>query len=103
VTAFEDIGRIRHSDRFFIGGEWVAPSSSDTIDVIAPATEDVFVKVAAAREADIDRAVAAARKLSMMDHGGGMSHGERDRTGPKPEIRGSIMRVPKHLYVRFGE
>src|SRR5689334_15956903 len=48
-------------DRHFIGGEWVAPSSTETIDVISPATEQVIARVPAAKAADIDRAVAAAR------------------------------------------
>jgi len=30
----QTITAIRHPDRFFIGGEWVAPSSSDQIRVI---------------------------------------------------------------------
>lgn len=50
-----------HPDRLFIGGEWVAATSGTTIDVIAPATEDLFLSVAEAGVADIDRAVAAAR------------------------------------------
>lgn len=52
---------VAHPDRFFIGGRWVAPSSSATINVIAPATEELYLSVAAANEADIDRAVDAAR------------------------------------------
>jgi len=48
--------------RLFIGGEWVAPSTSATIEVISPHTEEVIARVAEAREADIDRAVAAARR-----------------------------------------
>src|SRR5262249_19651140 len=46
----------------FIGGTWVPPSSSATIDVVSPHTEEVIARVAEAREADIDRAVAAARE-----------------------------------------
>src|SRR5579862_13328 len=49
-------------DRLFVGGEWVAPSSAATLDVISPHTEEVIARVAAAREPDIDRAVAAARE-----------------------------------------
>jgi aldehyde dehydrogenase (NAD+) len=49
-------------DKFFIDGEWIKPSSSDMFDVVAPATEKPFFRVAEAREADIERAVAAARK-----------------------------------------
>ena len=45
---------IRHADRFYIGGEWVAPSSDATIDVIDSGTEEHFFSVAEAREADMD-------------------------------------------------
>jgi aldehyde dehydrogenase (NAD+) len=66
-----------HADRLFIGGEWVAPSSSARIEVIAPATEKLFATVAAAQDADIARAVDAARRA--FDHGPWprMSHQER--------------------------
>jgi len=47
--------------RLFIGGEWVAPATAATIDVISPHSEEVIARVAEAREADVDRAVAAAR------------------------------------------
>ncbi|RYY31859.1 MAG: aldehyde dehydrogenase family protein, partial [Sphingomonadales bacterium] len=52
---------IAHPDRFFIGGAWVKPSTADTIAVLAPGTEELFVRVAEAGEADIARAVEAAR------------------------------------------
>jgi aldehyde dehydrogenase (NAD+) len=52
---------IRHADRFYIGGQWVTPSSSDTINVIDSHTEQVYLTVAEARAADMDRAVSAAR------------------------------------------
>jgi aldehyde dehydrogenase (NAD+) len=52
---------IRHADRFFIGGQWVAPSSDATISVIDSATEQPYFAVAEAQAADIDRAVSAAR------------------------------------------
>ncbi len=47
---------IRHADRFFIGGEWVVPSSDSTIEVIDSATEELYFRVPEARPADIDRA-----------------------------------------------
>lgn len=53
---------IAHPDKFFIGGEWVTPSSSSTRDLINPATEEKIMSVAMADETDVDRAVAAARK-----------------------------------------
>jgi aldehyde dehydrogenase (NAD+) len=52
---------IKGLDKFFIGGEWVEPSSTDTIDVIEPATEQVYFQVAEAQDADVARAVTAAR------------------------------------------
>src|SRR4051812_7775815 len=48
--------------RLFIGGEWVLPSTSSTIDVISPHSEEVIARVAEARQGDVDRAVAAARR-----------------------------------------
>lgn len=53
---------IKHPNAFYIGGEWVAPSASGTLDVVDSATEEVFVSVAEAQQEDVDRAVAAARK-----------------------------------------
>jgi acyl-CoA reductase-like NAD-dependent aldehyde dehydrogenase len=47
--------------QFFIGGAWVEPSSSATIDVVDSASEEVFLTVAEAQAPDIERAVAAAR------------------------------------------
>ena len=54
-------------DRLFIGGEWESSSGSGTIDVINPTTEEVAGRVPDSTEADIDRAVAAARQA--FDHG----------------------------------
>jgi betaine-aldehyde dehydrogenase len=54
-------------DTLFIGGDWVSPATSATIDVVSPHTEEVIARVPEAREADVDRAVAAARDA--FDHG----------------------------------
>jgi len=48
-------------ERLYIGGEWVRPATRATIDVVSPHSEEMIARVAEAREADIDRAVAAAR------------------------------------------
>ncbi|MCX4092521.1 aldehyde dehydrogenase family protein [Nocardia sp. alder85J] len=48
--------------KFYIGGEWVDPAQSDTFDVVNPATEELAGRVAQGSAADVDRAVAAARK-----------------------------------------
>lgn len=52
---------LAHPHELFIGGAWVAPSTDRRIDVIAPATEEVYVRVAEAVEADVTRAIDAAR------------------------------------------
>ena len=49
-------------DRLFIGGEWVAPSSSSVFEVHSPSTGELVGRTPEAHEADIDRAVAAARE-----------------------------------------
>ena len=63
MTLANDItAPLRHADRFFIGGEWVKPSSDAVIDVIDSANEELFFSVAEAQEADMARAVGAARQ-----------------------------------------
>jgi aldehyde dehydrogenase (NAD+) len=52
---------IRDYDRLFIGGDWVAPEGTDTIGIISPVSEEVIARVPDGTEADIDKAVAAAR------------------------------------------
>jgi aldehyde dehydrogenase (NAD+) len=52
---------IRFPDRFFIGGEWVRPSSEAVIEVISPTTEELYLRVAEAQKADVAAAVSAAR------------------------------------------
>ena len=46
-------------DKIFIGGEWVASTGRETIEVISPLTEETIAKVPEATSEDIDRAVAA--------------------------------------------
>jgi acyl-CoA reductase-like NAD-dependent aldehyde dehydrogenase len=60
--ASQESAPIRNADRFFIGGQWVAPSSDATIKVIDPGTEELYFSVAEAQAADIARAVGAARE-----------------------------------------
>ena len=48
-------------DKFFINGQWAAPSARETIDVHNAGTGEVMGKVPAGTEKDIDAAVAGAR------------------------------------------
>ena len=47
---------------FYIDGQWVKPAIPKTRDVIGPATEEVVGRISLGSAADVDRAVAAARK-----------------------------------------
>jgi betaine-aldehyde dehydrogenase len=58
---------MRQHDKLFIGGDWVAPAGTGTIDVISPHTEEVVGRVPDGTAEDVDRAVAAAREA--FDHG----------------------------------
>jgi aldehyde dehydrogenase (NAD+) len=53
-----------HARRFdlFIDGQWHSPAKATWLDVRNPATGDMLAQVADASQADIDQAVAAARK-----------------------------------------
>ncbi|MDR8409122.1 aldehyde dehydrogenase [Nonomuraea sp. 3-1Str] len=53
---------MRQHDTLFIGGEWVTPAGTGTIDVVSPHTEEVVGRVPDGTAADMDRAVAAARQ-----------------------------------------
>ena len=48
-------------DKFYINGEWVSPSKDETIDIINPSDEAVIGTLNVGSEADIDRAVEAAK------------------------------------------
>ncbi|GAA1725617.1 5-carboxymethyl-2-hydroxymuconate semialdehyde dehydrogenase [Nonomuraea sp. AD125B] len=50
--------RLRH----FIDGTFVDSADGDTFEVLNPATNQVYIEAAAGKKADIDRAVAAARR-----------------------------------------
>jgi aldehyde dehydrogenase (NAD+) len=53
---------LRSSYGLFINGKFVDPASKGTFKTVNPATEEVLAEVSEAGEADVDRAVAAARK-----------------------------------------
>ena len=69
----------RSYDRFYIGGEWVAPAGSGLLEVTSPVTQEVIATVPEAVDEDIDRAVAAAREA--FDHSGWSSLAPLERAG----------------------
>ena len=48
--------------QFYIDGQWVDPQGTETLDVINPATEQPAGKIALGNQADVDAAVAAAKR-----------------------------------------
>src|SRR2546430_16077158 len=46
----------------FVGGEWVGAVEGGTMEVITPATGETIAEVPRGTEADVDRAVEAAKK-----------------------------------------
>jgi acyl-CoA reductase-like NAD-dependent aldehyde dehydrogenase len=55
--------------KLLIGGAWVDSSDGKTFDTVNPATGEVLTQIAAATQADVEKAVAAARKA--FDDAGG--------------------------------
>jgi aldehyde dehydrogenase (NAD+) len=53
---------LRHSERLFVDGTWIASTGDRWIAVENPATETLITRVAEGTVADVDRAVAAARR-----------------------------------------
>jgi aldehyde dehydrogenase (NAD+) len=68
---------IKNPDQFFIDGRWTAPSGTTTFEVLNSATEEPYAFVAEAQEADVNRAVAAARNAFDNGPWPRMSHLER--------------------------
>lgn len=85
---------LRHPDKLFIGGRWIAPSTTKRLAVVNPATEGTIIEVAEALEADVDAAVAAARRA--FDHGPWPFLSPRERAT-------HIMRLAAELRKRLPE
>jgi aldehyde dehydrogenase (NAD+) len=53
---------MREMLQFYIGGEWVDPLVANPLDVVNPATEEVCGRISLGSAADVDLAVAAAKR-----------------------------------------
>jgi aldehyde dehydrogenase (NAD+) len=56
---------MEHAKQFYIDGQWVAPqdqTNAATLDVIDPSTAAAFAQISLGSAADVDRAVAAAKR-----------------------------------------
>jgi aldehyde dehydrogenase (NAD+) len=65
-------------DKLFIGGRWVDPAGTSTIDVISPHSEELVGRVPEGTEADIDHAVDVARRA--------FDDGDWPRSAPEDRI-----------------
>jgi aldehyde dehydrogenase (NAD+) len=61
-AASDGVTNMREHLKFYIDGRWVDPVTPKTLDVINPATETVAGRISAGSAADVDAAVAAARR-----------------------------------------
>ena len=50
--------------QFYLDGAWVDPATPQIFDVIDPSTEDSFAQISLGTKADVDSAVAAAKRAS---------------------------------------
>jgi aldehyde dehydrogenase (NAD+) len=73
----EAVVPLSNTDRLFIGGEWVKPSSTSVIDVIDSASEEPYFQVPEAQPADMDLAIGAARRAFDRGPWPRMTHVER--------------------------
>jgi acyl-CoA reductase-like NAD-dependent aldehyde dehydrogenase len=85
---------IKHPEKLFIGGEWVAPHGTDMIEIENPADEEIVARVAHADATDMDRAVAAAREA--------FDNGPWPRTPPLQRMA-KLMEMIDHLETRVPE
>jgi len=65
--------------RMLIGGRWVDARSGKTLETVNPATEEILARVAEADSADVDVAVAAARRAFEAPSWAGISPDARTR------------------------
>lgn len=90
----DNLVNLSQPEALFIGGEWARPAGDGRIEVVSPASEEWLGRVGAAGEADVDRAVAAARRA--FDH------------GPWPRMSGAergavLRRIAAQLTVRADD
>lgn len=87
-----------HELHFFIDGAWVEPISSGRIAVIDPSTEEQIAEIADGNSADVDRAVAAARRAFASFR----SSSKEDRMGLLRAIRDGVERRREDLAVAMS-
>src|SRR5580658_4709876 len=85
---------VKHSEKVWIGGTWVAPHSGRMIELVSPDTEQVIGTVGEADAQDMDAAAAAARAA--------FESGPWSRMGPRERLA-ILKRMAAHLHARESE
>jgi len=88
-------------DSLFIGGNWVAPSSTHRITAIAASTEEVIGSTPEAQEADVDAAVVAARR-AFVDPSGWAHWSPADRATAMERLADILERRAEELVQRVS-
>jgi len=68
---------LRHTDRLYIDGAWVQPSTDSTFEVLDSHTEEPCLRVAEAQAADMEHAIEAARRAFDRGPWPQLTHAER--------------------------
>jgi len=90
-----------HYESLLIGGEWVPPSSAKRIDVISASTEELVGSVPEAAEADVDAAVAAARR-AFADPSGWAHWAPADRAAAMERLADILERRAEDIVARVS-
>ena len=88
-------------DSLFIGGNWVAPSSTNRITAIAASTEEVIGWTPEAQEADVDAAVVAARR-AFLDPAGWAHWSPADRATAMERLADILERRAEEIVQRVS-
>ena len=91
-------------DVLFIDGEWVAPDTAERITVVSPFTEQPLAAVPDANAADIDRAVAAARRAFDSTDWARMDPGDRAKlvTALSDHLKANAQTVAETVTAEMG-
>ncbi len=84
-----------HNMQFFIDGKWVDPAEPRSWDLVNPATEEVWAQISLGSAADVNKAVAAARKA--------FPAWSRTSREERLALLGKIMEVYQRRYGEFAE
>lgn len=79
-----------HPDRLYIGGRWIGPVAGERLRPVNPASEQPLQEVAAAGPAEVELAVAAARKA--FDHGPWPRLSPADRAAAMRRLSAALVR-----------